>query len=275
MCLNQYLADNDNRAKFTSFLQHKFGYGQWSSPSWFIGMEEGGGNTCAEVVSRIQEWPYQHNNGHLECQPLANLMPYCDAIGAHQWQHLPQPTWEKLIRLVLLVENVPITDEAVINAQIHRLGNSASNCGNALNLLEFSPLPSPGIRTWHYEFCDFAEHLPHEAFAGGFGTRDELLQNGLGAQRCQALIDAITRSSRTLNRIVFYGRTHFAGYFQQILNHFQALPLAQVPDQANAQFQCGFLTVNNRRIPVLWVPHPARGNWPNASLVAAAQWLAN
>jgi len=38
------------------FMHTFYGYGSWSAPLWFVGMEEGGGTTPEEVQRRLNAW---------------------------------------------------------------------------------------------------------------------------------------------------------------------------------------------------------------------------
>ena len=40
----------------TDFAYNFFGYGNLSAPIWFVGMEEGGGNTKPEIAARLDQW---------------------------------------------------------------------------------------------------------------------------------------------------------------------------------------------------------------------------
>lgn len=50
-----------------AFIHTFYGYGTYSAPYWFIGMEEGGGNSPDEISSRLSTW---HANGRNELHSL-------------------------------------------------------------------------------------------------------------------------------------------------------------------------------------------------------------
>jgi hypothetical protein len=130
-------------ATLEEFMSRFFGYGTWDAPLWFIGMEEGGGTSESEISSRLTKWS---ERGRKE---LEDLVSYSAELGITQWfgpAARLQPTWRSLARVLLGYEGIDETRKSLIQAQCARLG---SEHGGAA-LLELLPLPSPGIRDWHY-----------------------------------------------------------------------------------------------------------------------------
>lgn len=39
-----------------TFMSRFYGYGSWSAKYWFIGMEEGGGDSEEEIERRMMTW---------------------------------------------------------------------------------------------------------------------------------------------------------------------------------------------------------------------------
>lgn len=120
-----------------------YGYGNYQGNYWFIGMEEAGGD-FKENNNRINIWS---NRGKQELEELAE---YHIAMGAGELFQLGaaiQPTWNKLIRIVLSakgIENIHAKD--VRNYQIYQLGRkNEETC-----LLELLPLPSSSLAYWIY-----------------------------------------------------------------------------------------------------------------------------
>ena len=58
------------------FVQNFYGYGDYSGQFWFIGMEEGGGNSFAEVVKRLDTWA---RRGRRELEDVAEY--------SHSYRH--------------------------------------------------------------------------------------------------------------------------------------------------------------------------------------------
>lgn len=132
-----------NDSAVEAFIDGFFGYGNWAAPIWFIGMEEGGGGTISEAGRRIEAWRVR---GKLD---LEDLVEYHYAIGITK--HLGsrpalQPTWSKLVHLLLGMSGDAATDERVRGFQAKELGRR----GGSSALVELLPLPSPGIGQWIY-----------------------------------------------------------------------------------------------------------------------------
>lgn len=122
------------------------GYGSYTGRYWLIGMEQGGGDSFGEIARRLSAW---HERGRHELEDAGG---YPDAIGVPQWfspRPRLQPTWSKLIRLVLGANGQEPATEQVREYQGASLGRlRGDTC-----LLELLPLPSPSTSRWLY-----AEH---------------------------------------------------------------------------------------------------------------------
>lgn len=132
-----------NDSAVEAFIDGFFGYGNWAAPIWFIGMEEGGGGTIAEAGRRIETWRMR---GKLD---LEDLVEYHYAIGITKYlgsRPALQPTWSKLVHLLLGMNEETATDERVRAFQANELGRR----GGSSALVELLPLPSPGIGHWIY-----------------------------------------------------------------------------------------------------------------------------
>jgi hypothetical protein len=127
----------------SQFVQNFCGYGNYSGQFWFIGMEEGGGNSFSEINTRLTTWA---NRGKSELDDLAE---YHNDIGVMDWfndKPKLQPTWNKLIRILLSSSGKLPTTEQVREYQKTLLGRLfGDTC-----LLELLPLPSPSIGQWLY-----------------------------------------------------------------------------------------------------------------------------
>ncbi len=127
-----------------AFIDGFYGYGNYAGDYWFIGMEEGGGNSFADVAQRLSDWDSRGRN------ELEDIADYHAAIGAPRFfgDHPKlQPTWKKLIRVLLTAEGRDVQVEDVRTYQQQRLGrHTSNNC-----LLELMPLPSPS--TGHFLYA--------------------------------------------------------------------------------------------------------------------------
>jgi len=125
------------------FIERFFGYGTWSAPVWFIGMEEGGGASLAEVETRIGTWQARGAN------ELEDLAEFHRAIGVtRHFGERPalQSTWAKLIRVLFGLRGEAADTERVRSYQATQLGRQGSETA----LVELLPLPSPSTSHWLY-----------------------------------------------------------------------------------------------------------------------------
>src|SRR5689334_22041199 len=93
-----------------AFAHQFYGYGSYGGHFWFIGMEEGGGDSEAEIARRIAVWNARGQ------QELDDLADYHLAIEVPRYfEAVPplQPTWAKLIRLLLSASGAPLTESAI------------------------------------------------------------------------------------------------------------------------------------------------------------------
>lgn len=137
----------------SQFAAKFFGYGTFDAPVWFVGMEEGGGNDIEQVAKRLAVWKERG------CLDLEDLEQYHRDFGVSKFwkQKNPptQPTWNKLIRLLLAAKSNTASDislTAVKEYQREQLGK----VGGTTCLLELLPLPSPSKKDWWYR--EWSEH---------------------------------------------------------------------------------------------------------------------
>ncbi len=127
------------------FCRSFYGFGNYNGRYWFIGMEEAGGGSETAVSNRLTHWQAQ---GMPE---IEDLVAHATGFGWAEkyFGNRPknQPTWNKLIRIILSAEgNEPVTLDKVKQFQRTALGRLESdNC-----LLELFPLPSPNTKKWLY-----------------------------------------------------------------------------------------------------------------------------
>ena len=134
------------------FVQNFYGYGNYGGQFWFIGMEEGGGNSFSEINTRLSAWA---NRGKKE---LEDVEEYHNDIGVTKWfndKPKLQPTWNKLIRVLLSSSGKLPTTEQVREYQKTLLGKQLGDTC----LLELLPLPSPSIGQWLYAQCSQLPYL--------------------------------------------------------------------------------------------------------------------
>ena len=108
------------------FANTFYGYGDYQGKYWFIGMEEGGGDSYEKVNNQLLTW---ERRGRCELE----LLPAFDqALGLGNYFQMPpknQPTWNRLIRVILNASDpgwdsktAQLQKKAVQNYQVSKLG---------------------------------------------------------------------------------------------------------------------------------------------------------
>jgi hypothetical protein len=125
------------------YMSDFVGFGDRSAPVWFIGLEQGGGESLAELQRRLAAW---HDSG---AGSFADLRDYCERFGERRWHGASpriQPTLGKLVRLLLAAQGQPTDSESVRRHQAEKFGCTS---GGSV-IAELMPLPSRNISEWIY-----------------------------------------------------------------------------------------------------------------------------
>ncbi|MEJ6390571.1 hypothetical protein [Gymnodinialimonas ulvae] len=164
-----------------------YGYGDLKAPLWFVGMEEGGGNTADEVTKRIRAWQIRG------CMKLEDVAEYHDAFMKEGFSSIrKQNTWSALSRVQLGYERKLLEDGDVKQHWKKSLGRHRSGTC----ILELNPLPSPGTSAWKYP--EFTK-LPFLVNRDAYNLR-------YGSERVATLRRMILAYSP--RAVVFYGRKY-------------------------------------------------------------------
>lgn len=126
----------------SSYIEEFFGYGSLDADYWFIGIEEGGGNSLKNIKGRIEVWKKRGAN------ELEELHSYVAAQGNSKLFSEGariQPTWGKLIRIQYGMKRIRPSKKEVREHQRKNLTVSDDTC-----LLELLPLPRRGKGSWKY-----------------------------------------------------------------------------------------------------------------------------
>jgi len=125
------------------YMETFYGYGSLNGKYWFIGMEEGSSGRIEEIAHRLDVWQ------ELGKSPVEDLVRYHRKLGVDCFfrpNAKLQPTWNKLIRIILSVEGHTVHKEMVKEFQRTKFGiHTGNNC-----ILERLPLPSKSTGTWIY-----------------------------------------------------------------------------------------------------------------------------
>lgn len=174
------------------FMASFFGYGDLSAPLWFVGMEEGGGESIEEIEARLNAWS---TGGKQELEDMAEF----HASFGDASRFLPnapvQRTWKELMRLALLARGESDELEAIREHQISAFGRS----GGQAALLELMPLPKRSLRDWPYAAWTSPEAAPNLATRAAYAK-------AIRAPRIAAIRALIKAHAPKV--VVFYG----AGY---------------------------------------------------------------
>lgn len=123
----------------SDFMNGFFGYGNLNSPYWFIGKEEGGGRDLDENFRRILTWE------HFGKPTTIDIIDYHLKLGfSEKILSNIQPTWTKLIQILLTIEGREGTKEERRVFQRNQLGRiNGTNC-----CLELMPMASRSTSLW-------------------------------------------------------------------------------------------------------------------------------
>jgi hypothetical protein len=163
------------------------GFGVPEARTWFIGLEQGGGENLDELERRLTAW------SQLGASAFADLPDYCARIGERRWhgeRARIQPTLGSLVRMMLASQGRVPTADSVRQYQSQRFGSTAGETVIA----ELMPLPSRSIGDWIYA----ATAVP------GLETRADYVRT-YRPMRIALLRDAIQRA--TPRSVVFLGLT--------------------------------------------------------------------
>lgn len=221
------------------FINTFYGYGNFSGKYWFIGMEEGGGDTLDEIQRRINLWD---RRGRHE---LEDLCGYHLELGITQFFTEPtksQSTWNKLIRLVLSTRLDAFMLDDVKAYQRERLGRWEQDTA----LIELLPLPSPSTSHWLYSAWD----IPH------LRTRATYRQH-YAPLRVQAIRAKIAQYQPSA--VVFYS-LGYREWWQQIAN------VEFVPNGR-------FFTASDEHTRYVMAPHPTGHGVMSEDYHAIGHWL--
>ena len=125
------------------FMHTFYGYGNYDAPFWFVGMEEGGRDTVPYINRRLRLWA---ERGKRELEDLAE---WHLAEGPHRhFTGRPplQPTWNRLMRILLTAKGESPTISALRTYQKEKLGRT----GGESCLVELFPLPAKSTGSWFY-----------------------------------------------------------------------------------------------------------------------------
>jgi len=126
------------------FITTFYRSGNYEGDYWFVGMEEGGGNSLDKVRTRIKVW---QDHGETELVDVYNFHILINYPENFTNPVKLQRTWMQQARIVLASKGLPNSAADVKVYQRDVIGRKNSETC----LLELLPLPSPSTSAWHYD----------------------------------------------------------------------------------------------------------------------------
>jgi hypothetical protein len=127
-----------------AFINGFYGFGNYGAPYWFVGMEEGGGNSFEAIARQLEIWDRW---GRKELLDVAEYAREMDITKWYGDSPRLQPTWKHLMRVALTAEGRPSDKDTMRQYQKNVWGTT----GGDSCLLELLPLPAPSIASWLYK----------------------------------------------------------------------------------------------------------------------------
>lgn len=219
-----------NQDNINNYIENFYGYGKWDSSTWFIGIEEGGGNSEEEVNSRINSWIEYKTN-------LIDIRKHHINIGQSKYfiEGNLQSTWRKLIRVHLNIRDSHNFDNGTIrDVQQNKWGQSDSD--NAL--IELFPLPSPRHNDWKYNEWTNVDYLI---------SREKYSEHIL-----ESRIDFIKEKikSHKPKIVIFYSKTHLHIWNKIVGQNFESSDIILIGSNCISIIQ-------KEGIYFVLTPHPA------------------
>jgi hypothetical protein len=87
--------------------QEFYGFGRWDAPFWFLGPEPGVGDGV-DATAHLNAWQKVGGGELVDC------VDYHRAMNFTRWEYAIQPTWGKLIRLLLAFAGEDDIDKAAV-----------------------------------------------------------------------------------------------------------------------------------------------------------------
>jgi len=159
-------------------MESFFGYGRWSAPIWFVGIEEAGGRTEQEIEQRLSLWSAR---GQQQLEDAPTFYPASGNDAWHRDHATIQATWKQLIRILVLAQGKCDDYKTILDYQRTRLGSSSGDTC----LADFLPLPSPDTATWNFDrWSDLPMLSSRDSYLAGIkGPRINTLKRRCGSCR--------------------------------------------------------------------------------------------
>jgi hypothetical protein len=188
------------------YMTNFYGYGNLKGDYWFVGMEEGGGGSPTEIISRLNVWQSAGKPTLLDNYEFHKKVT---GENGHSFEYLfkkegsrYQPTWGGLIKILLNFKNgkKPTLGEVKL-FQSEMFGRvDSNNC-----IVELFPLPSRSTIDFHYSTWTNIDYLKDR---GKYKSHLEKMR----IEKLKSLI-----SDRKPKFVLFYGSSpEYVTYWSKI-----------------------------------------------------------
>ncbi len=188
-----------NDHSLLDFCGRFLGYGNPSASLWFVGMEEGGGNSIEEIAARFGAWERRGRRDFEDMKAFcretghAALLPWGSANAPHQ------RTWCSLIRTQGIRDGKPdLSSNPLAYQRTDWLTEGGETC-----LLNLMPLPSANTSIWNYaDWSDLPALQTRKTYTVEFvGNRIELIREAIMKHRPKQVIFVGTSNAEHWVRI--------------------------------------------------------------------------
>lgn len=137
------------------YLQNFYGYGQWKSDFYFIGIEEGGGKNLCLVNSKLSSLlAFSETKSQLLDNFIHQItrVPVNCAEGREFFVSKIQTTWKPFIKMLLILSGTNLAPgiNDILHFQINSWGRIQPEFPHAV--IELLPLPNPGLNDSHWNY---------------------------------------------------------------------------------------------------------------------------
>lgn len=237
--------DSLNEKLLIDFMNNFFGYGNLKGEYWFVGKEEGGGNSIKEINSRIEKWEKENKPTvldnyelHKEIKdPKGNSYSYYFNGSKSKCQR----TWAGLIKVLMCInqEQFPTLEEVKVFQSNHLGRKKSNNC-----LLEILPLPSPSAGTFKYNEWTNLDFL----------TSRENYEKEMKQVRVQKLKELIAHNKPKC--VIFYSSSpKYIEYWSEISNiNFMGIKNVEIENRNGKSYNSKFGNFNNTCFTIIHHP---------------------
>jgi hypothetical protein len=268
-----------NQQHFIKFFTEFFGYGEWETQDWFLGIEEGGGNNLNHVNQKIGQFYYWSNikGGLVDNFEFQSLLDEVRVPGHRflDWAIIGGPnaqtTWIHPMKALLFSKQGVWPDNQQAKwSQILSLGrqNITENINSCW--IELFPLPNPGtsneayFERWPIWTREFEEEWRLPVNRQDYENNKYPGLNGSLIDFRSSIIREKIKNYKPKNIICYIGtNSNYVGVIQNIANDLSNANWFNhiVPNTPNFTIQIKDIIWSlNQKTRVIITRHPSRTN---------------